>query len=229
MWTVMKSHRAKISSSSTSSTWSALGARKCQVRIVSQHAHPEHNRPPGHFRADAAHPGDAELPCWSAPRPKTPCASIRPLSSRHAPAESCARADINIEKVSSAVEIVLPPRGVHHHDAPLRGGVHVHVVHAHARAADDAQFRRRLDHLAGDFGSPDRTTIASTSATIGSISGLRLAGASAQRYIKFWPPLEQRNALRGRSGHKSLIFILTNEPRQFREKPPVWSINLRCS
>ena len=43
-------------------------------------------------------------------------------------------------------------RRVHHHHAALRGGFHVHVVHAHARAADDAQLRRGLDDLARHLG-----------------------------------------------------------------------------
>jgi hypothetical protein len=46
----------------------------------------------------------------------------------------------------------IPARGVHHHRAVLRGGFDVHVIHAHAGAADHAQFRRGLNDLACDLG-----------------------------------------------------------------------------
>ena len=42
-------------------------------------------------------------------------------------------------------------RGVHHHDAPLGGGGDINVVHAHARAPDDLEFRGRLQHRLGDL------------------------------------------------------------------------------
>ena len=55
-------------------------------------------------------------------------------------------------KLNSAVVTVLPPGVFITTDAVLRGGFDVHVVHADARAADDAQLLRGLDDLAGDFG-----------------------------------------------------------------------------
>ena len=33
-------------------------------------------------------------------------------------------------------------RRVHHQNAATRGGIHVHIVHADTRAANDAQLRR---------------------------------------------------------------------------------------
>jgi len=39
----------------------------------------------------------------------------------------------------------------HDQDASRGGGVEVHVIDAHAGAADDAQFGRLLEHLASDL------------------------------------------------------------------------------
>ena len=43
--------------------------------------------------------------------------------------------------------------GIHHQHAAAGGGLHIHVVHAHAGAADDAQLGGGLDHLSGDLGA----------------------------------------------------------------------------
>ena len=41
--------------------------------------------------------------------------------------------------------------GVHHDHATARGGIHIHIVHAHTGTADDAELRGGVEHGSGDF------------------------------------------------------------------------------
>ncbi len=103
-------------------------------------------------------------------RPMPTMPSVFPFSSvpsndlrSHLPAtiEACAcgilRASASSsEKVSSAVEIVFPPRRVHDHDAPLGRRLDVHVVDADPGPADHLQPRRRGQRLCRHLGrAPD--------------------------------------------------------------------------
>ena len=84
--------------------------------------------------------------------------------------------------------------GVHHHRAMLRGGFDVHVVHAHAGAADHAQFRRGFDDFAGDlgFGTDDQRDGVGDDG-----QQFRLGQAFGQHdHLKFRPLLQQRDAFR---------------------------------
>ena len=53
--------------------------------------------------------------------------------------------------VCSATEMALPPGRVHHQHAGRGGGVQIHIVHAHAGAADHAQLGRFLQHFLVDL------------------------------------------------------------------------------
>ena len=43
-------------------------------------------------------------------------------------------------------------RRIHHDDPAFRRGIHIHVIHAHARAPNDFQLRGRLDDFRGGLG-----------------------------------------------------------------------------
>ena len=122
-----------------------------EIGIVGDDVHPERNRAPRDFAADAAHADDAQrlaVQLGSLERFAVPLARhhggvrLRNLArQREQQREGVLRGG---DRVSA--------RRVHDHDAALGRRGHIDVVHAHARAADDLQPLRRGERLGRHLG-----------------------------------------------------------------------------
>ncbi len=122
-----------------------------EVGIVRGDAHPERDGAAGEFAADAAHAEDAEgfavqfhaLEFLAVPF----AGGDAGVRLRDGPGGRNQEG----KRVFGGRDGVAVGR-VHHDDAPARRGLDVHVVHAHAGAADHAQVGGGFEHFGGDFG-----------------------------------------------------------------------------
>ena len=134
------------------------------VRIVRDHLHPEGLRATRDFDAHAAQSDDAQR---LAAKLGALQRLLLPLAGMHG---GVGTAELTRHRQHEG-EGVLGDRdgvaagSVHHHDAALGGGVEIDVVHAHAGASDDAQLGRLVHHGGVDEGRPERTRMASASAS----------------------------------------------------------------
>ena len=126
-----------------------LGALGAAVRIVADQVHAEGAGALGHQAADAAKAEDGQRLLIQLAAAEL---AARPLARVHAGvglggvARACQHQAHGLLGGGDDVG----GGGVAHDDAGLGGGLDVDVVHAHARAADDAQLRSRGDDLARD-------------------------------------------------------------------------------
>ena len=120
-----------------------LGAGQGEIRIVGQHLHAEGQGALGHFAADAAHAEDAEgfvVKLGALKFLPAPFALFHgDMGLRNFAGQRHEHGKGQFGRGNGVAA-----RRVHHHDAPLRGGIDIHVVHADAGAADDAQIAARL-------------------------------------------------------------------------------------
>ena len=128
-----------------------LGAILGEVRVIGDDAHAEGDGAFGDFGADAAHAEHAEglahefnaLEKFAVPF----AGDHRSVRLRHLAREREQHGEAQFGGGHG-----IPARSVHHHRAVLRGSFDVHIVHAHAGAADHAQRLRRLDDFLGHLG-----------------------------------------------------------------------------
>ena len=147
MCIVMKSACGMMSSSDSIELHlqRARAARR-EIRIVSQHAHAKGDGAPRDLRADAAHAEDGERLVVKLDAFEVLPVPLAGLHARIGLRDVARRRDHQREGVLRGRDRV-PARRVHHDDAALRRRIHIHVIHAHARAADDLQLLRGLDEL----------------------------------------------------------------------------------
>ena len=128
-----------------------LGAGVSQEGIVGDHAHPEGEGTLAHFGADAAGAEDAE-------RLAVDFGALKGLPVPFAAAHGAMRGGnlpgerAQHEEGQFGGGDRVATGGVHHDDAPLGGGGDIHVVHAHAGAADDLELFGGLEDLRRHLG-----------------------------------------------------------------------------
>ena len=128
-----------------------FGARRGEVGVISEHAHPEGEGAFGHFGADAAHAKDGQCLAVEFDALKT---FTIPLAGLHAGIGLRNLAGDGNEEGKGVFRSGdrVSARGVHHDDAALRGGVDVHIVHPDPGAADGFKVFRRGDDVSPDLG-----------------------------------------------------------------------------
>ena len=127
-----------------------FGAREREVRIIGEHLHAESHGALCDFSADAAHPENAEalvIKLDALENFAVPFARLH----RGMCLGNFAREGQQHRKGEFSGGDGVATRRVHHHDAALRSGIHVHIIDTDARATDDFQLRGRVDDFPGDF------------------------------------------------------------------------------